>query len=299
MNRPPREPLDAQERALRAHLPRPHGRGEPGAAIDARILAAARSATETAPRPAHRRRWIAPLGVAATVIVAAGLAWRLLPPGAPPAASEQATADIAAPAAMEAPPPPATPPADAEPAMPVPQRAMAPAASARREARPAPPPATAPAVPAAAPPPPPPAGEPSAPRPLSPAPAPAPSAPPFAAADAALPAPTPATAGAAPVSASPAMAPRAAMKTASAPEHAAATRTAATGDDDVPPATADAPGVRDAWLQRIGELVEQGRMDEARESLIVFRKRYPDAVLPPELRDLDLAAPAPATPPQK
>ena len=58
-------------------------------------------------------------------------------------------------------------------------------------------------------------------------------------------------------------------------------------DDDVPPATVDAPGVRDAWLRRIGELVTEGRMDEARESLAVFRKRYPEEILPPELQPLE------------
>ena len=58
-------------------------------------------------------------------------------------------------------------------------------------------------------------------------------------------------------------------------------------DDEVPPATLDAPGVREAWLRRIGELLAEGRTDEARESLAVFRKRYPDAVLPPELQPLE------------
>ena len=48
-----------------------------------------------------------------------------------------------------------------------------------------------------------------------------------------------------------------------------------------------------AWLRRIGELVAEGRTEEARESLAVFRKRYPDAVLPPELRPLEVRAETP------
>jgi hypothetical protein len=58
-------------------------------------------------------------------------------------------------------------------------------------------------------------------------------------------------------------------------------------EEDVPPATADAPEVRDAWLRRIGELLEQGRPVEAKASLAEFRRRYPDAALPPELRKLE------------
>jgi hypothetical protein len=58
-------------------------------------------------------------------------------------------------------------------------------------------------------------------------------------------------------------------------------------EEDVPPATADSPDVREAWLRRIGELLEQGRTVEAKASLAEFRRRYPDAALPPELRKLE------------
>jgi len=58
-------------------------------------------------------------------------------------------------------------------------------------------------------------------------------------------------------------------------------------EEDVPPATMDAPAARDAWLRRIGELQQQGRIDEAKASLAEFRRRYPDAVLPQELRKLE------------
>ena len=57
--------------------------------------------------------------------------------------------------------------------------------------------------------------------------------------------------------------------------------------EEVPPATADSPEVREAWLRRIGELLKQGKTEEATSSLDEFRRRYPDAVLPVELRQLE------------
>ena len=90
-----RHPLDAEERALRAQLPRLHGRGEPGPLLDASILSAARAAATKAPPRPRRRSWIMPLSVAATVTVAVGLAWRLQPPDAAPA-FEQAASEYAA-----------------------------------------------------------------------------------------------------------------------------------------------------------------------------------------------------------
>ena len=57
--------------------------------------------------------------------------------------------------------------------------------------------------------------------------------------------------------------------------------------EDVPPATADSPEVRDAWLRRIGELLKQGKTEDAKASLAEFKRRYPDASLPPELRKLE------------
>ena len=58
-------------------------------------------------------------------------------------------------------------------------------------------------------------------------------------------------------------------------------------DEDVPPATADSPEVRAAWLRRISELQKQGKADEAKASLDEFRRRYPEATIPPELRKLE------------
>ncbi|KGQ18919.1 hypothetical protein LF41_158 [Lysobacter dokdonensis DS-58] len=57
-------------------------------------------------------------------------------------------------------------------------------------------------------------------------------------------------------------------------------------EEVVPPATANDPAVRDAWLQRIRELVRAGQLDQARESLQAFRARYPGHALPEDLRAL-------------
>lgn len=59
-------------------------------------------------------------------------------------------------------------------------------------------------------------------------------------------------------------------------------------EQDVPPATVDSPVVRDAWLQRIGELLDQDKREEAKASLTEFRRRYPAAVLPAKLRALEI-----------
>ncbi|PBJ81975.1 hypothetical protein CMZ84_12445 [Lysobacteraceae bacterium NML93-0399] len=57
-------------------------------------------------------------------------------------------------------------------------------------------------------------------------------------------------------------------------------------DDLDPPATADAPEVRAAWLARVRELLDGGRIDEARASLAEFHRRHPQAELPADLRAL-------------
>jgi hypothetical protein len=56
--------------------------------------------------------------------------------------------------------------------------------------------------------------------------------------------------------------------------------------DDVPPATANAPAVRDAWLQRIHALIDSGDVVGARASVHAFSQRYPDYALPDDLRAL-------------
>lgn len=56
--------------------------------------------------------------------------------------------------------------------------------------------------------------------------------------------------------------------------------------DDQPPASADSPQVRQAWLQRVRELIAEGKPDAARESLREYQRRYPQAELPEDLRAL-------------
>ncbi len=56
--------------------------------------------------------------------------------------------------------------------------------------------------------------------------------------------------------------------------------------NDEPPATADSPEVQRAWLQRIRELLVNGDPAAARASLAEFRRRYPQYVLPDDLRGL-------------
>lgn len=310
MNRLPREPLDAEERALAARLPRLHGRDEPDAALDARILAVAHAAVSSPTPVATRRRgWIVPLTAAASVSLAVGLAWQLQPPPAPsvsPADSAAASAGQARDGeqpvmrSMEAAPPP-TASAMRSPPMPMtsPGRQTVPVEDGARIAR-----ERAPAEPVA--------------DPRAAAPEFVPAPPPEAAMAEAMPvevmAPPPAP-PAPPAPATPA-APQAALgrsattdeavsvsgtrvrpeaKRARAQNEAEAAADAATLDtfskamdeDDVPPATMDAPAARDAWLRRILELQQQGKIDEARASLAEFRRRYPDAVLPPELRKLE------------
>ncbi|MBZ0087460.1 MAG: hypothetical protein K8F33_05120, partial [Thermomonas sp.] len=69
MNRFPPEPLDAEERALAAQLPHLRGHGEPAPELDARILAAARTAPPEAGHrsPRQPRHWQMPAALAASL----------------------------------------------------------------------------------------------------------------------------------------------------------------------------------------------------------------------------------------
>jgi hypothetical protein len=280
-----RTPLDAEERALAAALPRPHGRSEPDAVLDARILAVAHAAAITPDgrtRP-RRRRWMLPVSAAASVALAVGIAWQLRPLPAPPPAPRQAMSapvpmQVEQPATVQPPPPPLAAPTATTPVA-APRRAAAPnmesADAAAPQAQ-----TDAPSALAAPPPPPPP--------PAAPAVA-ATSTPP---------------AVMAPEAMQREQAPQAAAAKARSGERAAQDSITVTGTrirneaemaadaawpedpEDVPPATADSPEVREAWLRRIGDLQREGRTQEARDSLAEFRRRYPDAPLPPELRAL-------------
>lgn len=102
MNRSGHEPLGSKERALAQRLARLDGAASPSPELDARILAMARSAparpAATTP-PRRRRRWPLGLGLAASVLVALGLAWQLrpAPDGQVPAARQQKQAVEASP----------------------------------------------------------------------------------------------------------------------------------------------------------------------------------------------------------
>ncbi len=306
MTRSPRQPLDAEERALAARLPRPHGRDESGAGIDARILAAAHAAAAS-PLPAtpRRRRWIVPAGLAASLCLAVGLAWRvqLAPPDAAPAAAppmgQAPTAPVdtypASPqTAITAPqvlpqPAPTVVPAPAPAPAPVPSRSLPAADTASMIDGMPPAPASAPPTGGIAPTPvtafP---ALPAPPPPVEPAVAPRALATESVAAPAARTAPTPAP--------TPAPAPAMATKVRATPTAVLAQDAASDAPEaDVPPATADAPEVREAWLRRIGQLQREGRTAEARASLAEFRRRYPDVVLPAELRALETPTTEPAS----
>lgn len=288
MTRHPPQPLDAEERALAALLPRPHGRGEPGADLDARILAAAQAALH--PQPAvrrPRRSWIGPTALAASLVLAVGLAWQLRPPPslpAPAVAEDAASADSDAMSmrAFETAPSAPVPMARTMPMTAPPSDAMV-SAAPKQEAPAA---DNAPAPQGVAPPPP----APPAPVMVGEAAAVAlPQAPELARAQAPV---------MAKATASDAMRERAAASGTMAAENREEAQRAADAatldtivvsepEEDVPPATADSPDVREAWLRRIGELLEQGKTDEAKASLAEFKRRYPDAALPPELRKLE------------
>ena len=293
MSRYPRVPLTPEERALAAQLPRVPGRSEPDAMLDARILAAARAAVAPPPALRPRMRWIAPLAVAASLSLAVGLAWRLQPPAAPGAGAPKADdAMTEMPEARMATSPPdpvqerhaiSPPPLASEhPSTNKAPAVNAPAAIARQQLPPPVPPPAPPAPPAAA----------SMVATQSAA------AADMVAAPTAAPASSPAMAKAAGTTES--MRERPAASAGAAPRSQANQATiaadAAAEDpqaflmdepgEDVPPATVDSPEVRDAWLRRIGTLLQVGRKQEAEASLAEFRRRYPDATLPPELRKL-------------
>lgn len=309
MNQRTPRPLDAEERALAALLPRPHGRSEPGAELDARILAAARAATVPAgakPATPHRRRWIAPTALAASLMLAVGLAWQLRPPSSlrAPAPAVEAAAASADASSGEAtvraimPPPPTAD--ETHGAQPRPMATMPPPTEPTLPARTASAPVASPTI-----------AEPG--MPVVAAPPPAPPAPVFVEdSAAAMPAPQMAES----VHAAAAAMAKSARTSDAARERTAAANAAAQArdesakaadastldtittassenaepeepDEDIPPATADSPDVRDAWLRRIGELLKQGKADDAKASLAEFRLRYPDATLPPELRKLE------------
>lgn len=89
MNSHDHEPLTAEERELARQIRRLGPRGEPSAALDARILSAAHAElSEHPPTTATRRRprWLPTLGLAASLVMAVGIVWQMRP--APPDTTE-------------------------------------------------------------------------------------------------------------------------------------------------------------------------------------------------------------------
>lgn len=345
----PTEPLTAEERAVSDVLARDRALPGPSPALDAAILGAARTAAGAPPRGAaapapgvRTRRALRTLGLAASVVLAVGVAWQLRPGAAPDLVEFSEAPAVAvmsdrAPASAAPPPPPQQGVAatrDAEPtragreapnavesraataaaAQDPPTPARAPEAAAARTNAPAA--AVAPAEP------PPLADEAADPHRERSAPAqavPPPSHPPPAARAAAaapsmaMPDPGPAQRQRDAQRArdlqraqrTPAPAPAVEAERKAGPAVAAPVAADASTDrdadevdivfdeaffdqpfDDQPPASADSPEVQQAWLTRIGELVEEEQYDAARASLAEFRRRYPDAPLPDGLRRL-------------
>ncbi len=303
-------PLDPEERALAARLARLGPHGEPSPALDARVLAAAHAAHTAATARAvrergwRRARWPVGVGVAASVVLAAGIAWQMRPLPAPqftagaPAESGAAMTAARDRAEATAAPEDASTPALARVASVPPSREVA-AATAPVEGNA---PATAGtardavAAKALATPTPTPSPEPPV---VFDAPSPA---------DVAAPPPAPPAPPAPVAQARQGAATRAANDAAQAP--AQATQAVSDAGDmdapegDVPPATAASPQVRDAWLARIRELAAAGLADEARASLAEFHRRYPAFAIPADLRPLlppasPASAPTPATTPPR
>lgn len=331
--RPPQSPnsLDAEEHALVKALPRLHGRSAPSPDLDARILAAAQAAVQPA-KPAHtsarpRIRWIAPAALAASMVLAVGMAWHLRPlptlKAPQPVAQEDAISEQAVPMveppANDKPVPMVAPESPvAQPTLPARQQ-VSPSAANPQQALPArddrQPQAPIPLLSPPAPPAPP------APAPPSPAAMAARASPPTesrangmlqtqASQEAMRARPvTPASSantmtqvqGAAAATADKTSAADSARSAAPSPARPApataevrneAEMAADAGfvdapEEDIPPATAASPAVRDAWLRRISQLLEQGKRQDAKASLAEFKRRYPNAVLPPALHGLD------------
>lgn len=305
---PPSGPLTPEERALATRLARLGPHGEPSPALDARILAAARAGLAAPAMPARTpARWPLAMGIAASVALAVGLAWQLRPLPEEVVYDEAASAAIA-PEDMQA-EVAVAPATTAGPAEPAPEREVAVEQAlatdsqgdnaaphskpGRYRVQPAPPPPPPPApvpprvVPQAAP-----AAEPDTGVAADVFALPAPPTPP--------PATTTQAAKAAARVVPPS--PQAVARDAAARREQAAAESrsearaaeAAAQDsfaeepfvEDVPPATADSPMVRDAWLHRIRELHGAGDTDAARASLEEFVRRYPDVPVPDDLRPL-------------
>lgn len=322
-----REPLTPEERELAQRLSRLGPSAGPPSSVDARILAAAHEAVASRRRPkaGSARRWPVALGVAASLVLAVGIAWRLRPLPEPPQLREAAAAAAADSASVTSKGPAPASEYDAEvSAQAAPEQAQESATAiverqdaakqAPKREREAPPAADMPPimvdearaieVPAPAAPPPPP-----------PAPAAAAMAPPagvdLSAADAAAPAEEEKRAQQAEQAAagSAQHAKSAASNAKRAAEASELRREPQSFEDvpivdtdsasdagDEPPAYANSPEVREAWLRRVRELIAEGNLQQAHDSLHEFQRRYPDQPLPEDLQRFQQTKPDPVLP---
>ncbi|MGI8560898.1 MAG: hypothetical protein ACR2J7_05575 [Luteimonas sp.] len=313
----PRDPLTPEEREIARRLARLGAPAEPSSTLDAGILSAARTAAKPASgssaalRPRLRRRWPVGLGLAASLALAVGVAWQLRPlPDAgveyseAPAPSPKRDVSPAAGAGMADSPAgeaqrheqaasndeAMTPPAPAD-------------TTARRQAAPIPGDTRESATPTAADPEsapvvfdaPAPTAFPAAPSPPAPVVSPAPQ-PDLSVLSSGAPAPSAARDASRERKANAARADAETRARAEALDRIEVTGSRIREDDadayrdqpfdEDPPASADSPEVRKAWLTRIRELVAAGELEAARASLREFRRRYPLTPLPDDLRPL-------------
>ncbi len=293
--------LTPEERELAQRLAQDGPPREPSPALDARILAAARAAAVSIPTRPPPRRWPVALGLAASLVLAVGVAWQLRPlpetPARHPWESASASQTRSMPSAPVQALPEARPPASVDADMTGAALATSaqgpeslsqkPVRDETRQVSREPPAETAivfdlPAQSTAARI----AGRTAAPAP--PVVAESPQA--FgstASAKRATASSSPPPVGAADdMRAQPATneAIRAEMAGAAADSAFSPTDEPA---DDVPPATADSPAVREAWMQRIRRLMDSGDVAGARASLHEFVRRYPAYALPEDLHALE------------
>lgn len=310
-----REPLTPEERELAQRLSRLGPSAGPPSSVDARILAAAHDAVASRPRPKPRnhRRWPVALGVAASLTLAVGIAWRMRPlPEAPqyPAESAASAEMVAAPRTTRGPAP--EPESDVYFQAQEPKKAESEQAAVaqdaakvqpKKESAPLPEPPLivdeARALDMQAPPP---AAPPPPPAPAAAMSAPAADA---AAAGAALSAQdrermSEAADAASLQRAKSVAAPRAQANEASDSRREAQSLDTVTidADDagDEPPAYANSPEVREAWLRRVRELIVEGNQQQALDSLHEFQRRYPDQPLPDDLQRFQQSKTAPIAP---
>ncbi|GAB3754225.1 hypothetical protein [Lysobacter olei] len=318
MTHPSHDPLTPQERELAARLARLGPHGEPPAALDARILAAAHAAVATSPH-AHRR-WPALLAVAATLALAIGLTWQLRPhddaapvlhegpaasaemEAAPAASADAVPAEAATAAAVPADAAAASatdsarsaPPASAPGSAPLPTPPSAPTAQAQSQSRPSTrasrtsAPVTGTAALRAAPPP---EGQATQEEPLAMQPSEEAAAP--ARVMASPPPPPPAPVAAPAAVATPQAATAAPMMRKAMPQPVAADSAAEAALPRINGrAVSDVPIEDDArldatdWLDRIRLRQLADDTSGARASLALFRRYYPDRAIPEDLAPL-------------